>query len=601
MPNPLAECSSPLIGAPSEALYVLWQVVYWSSQVLTWLLLPMMQSYATAGEFTVMGRIKTALISNGLFYASYLVLAIVFLIVLVSKGVAINKESLYSIVTTASNTWGLFCLVFLLGYGLVEVPRVCWRRGDVRLLLRESYFKIAKLSLERSDAEDELQQIGEAVKRAANTIGERSEFTPHINEMLQKLPESISSRLNRRNLGRAGDDETEYFTDFSMKSLAKVHKKLIGALHRHQMAEARWQAAVARSLRYEDTVNSIASTGFYHRTTGAYSGFFKVICSPTVEWYWRCLFQPWLFRGLACILAVLSLFVVWSECVFWCQSPVLSLYAIFIDEAQKNHAFFVLECLSAFTVAYLSVCAYYTIFKVRILSYYHLSPHHNTDDNSLTFSGMLLCRFTPALCLNYLSLIHLEKSVNPTMVAETAYSRVMGRMQLLKFISQGFNIYFPMAIIVLCLCTLFSVGSRILHALGFQQFIGEDDMTNELVEEGRQLISRERGYLDRAARREERRKELEDLGVINGQSTSTAGDLSARQRRQYQPPSDAPINDDIDVVAGTGMPTTNNDRSQLLTIDLPSYTDDGRSNNQAFPGISRPNPGGNSRNLFDDI
>ena len=158
-----------------------------------------------------------------------------------------------------------------------------------------------------------------------------------------------------------------------------------------------------------------------------------------------------------------------------------------------------------------------------------------------------------------------------------------------------------MAIIVLCLCTLFSVGSRILHALGFQQFIGEDDMTNELVEEGRQLISRERGYLDRAARREERRKELDDLGVINGQSTSTAGDLSARQRRQYQPPSDAPINDDIDVVAGTGMPTTNNDRSQLLTIDLPSYTDDGRSNNQAFPGISRPNPGGNSRNLFDDI
>lgn len=66
----------------------------------------------------------------------------------------------------------------------------------------------------------------------------------------------------------------------------------------------------------------------------------------------------------------------------------------------------------------------------------------------------------------------------------------MGHMDVVSFISDGFNVYFPIAIVLLCIFTYFSLGSRILHFLGFQQFIGEDDMTQELVDEGRELIKR---------------------------------------------------------------------------------------------------------------
>lgn len=67
-------------------------------------------------------------------------------------------------------------------------------------------------------------------------------------------------------------------------------------------------------------------------------------------------------------------------------------------------------------------------------------------------------------------------------------------MDVISFISDGFNIYFPIAILLLCTATYFRLGSRILHFLGFEQFIGDDDMTQEFTDEGKELVKRGRLY-----------------------------------------------------------------------------------------------------------
>ena len=66
----------------------------------------------------------------------------------------------------------------------------------------------------------------------------------------------------------------------------------------------------------------------------------------------------------------------------------------------------------------------------------------------------------------------------------------MGHMDVISIISDGFNIYFPIMIVLLCICTYFSLGSRILHFLGINQFIGDDDLTSELSDEGKELVKR---------------------------------------------------------------------------------------------------------------
>lgn len=68
----------------------------------------------------------------------------------------------------------------------------------------------------------------------------------------------------------------------------------------------------------------------------------------------------------------------------------------------------------------------------------------------------------------------------------------MGHMDVISIISDGFNVYFPMAILAFCLATYFSLGSRLLSMLGFQQFLDDDEFTTDLVDEGRELIKRGR-------------------------------------------------------------------------------------------------------------
>lgn len=65
----------------------------------------------------------------------------------------------------------------------------------------------------------------------------------------------------------------------------------------------------------------------------------------------------------------------------------------------------------------------------------------------------------------------------------------MGHMDVIPFIASGFNIYFPMAILLLCMGTYFRLGTRCLHYIGIEQFIGEDDMTAELVQGGKAMVS----------------------------------------------------------------------------------------------------------------
>jgi hypothetical protein len=71
------------------------------------------------------------------------------------------RYELQTIGITAANTWGLFLLVLLLGYGLVEIPRSYWNASRRGHLLIKTYFKAAKLMTEKADAQENLEDVME--------------------------------------------------------------------------------------------------------------------------------------------------------------------------------------------------------------------------------------------------------------------------------------------------------------------------------------------------------------------------------------------------------------------------------------------------------
>ena len=72
-------CEEPWSYAPNQVLPTLWRIVYWTAQVLTWIVLPLMQSYSMVGEFTVSGKLKAAFIENAIYYGIFAVIFFIFL------------------------------------------------------------------------------------------------------------------------------------------------------------------------------------------------------------------------------------------------------------------------------------------------------------------------------------------------------------------------------------------------------------------------------------------------------------------------------------------------------------------------------------------
>nr|CAD7568702.1 unnamed protein product [Timema californicum] len=541
---PLNVCEPPWSFVTENVFPNLWRVVYWTSQFLTWLVLPLMQSYIKAGDFTVQGKLKSALIDNAIYYGSYLFICGILLIyIAVQPGLDLDGQKVKAIASSASNTWGLFLLVLLLGYALVEVPRSLWNASKRGYALNYSYFKAAKLSIEKCEAEETVDDILEVISfndlafeallnhmcmvRCGIVIGldEVVSYCPsslqaasmaikpghplhkNLETIFQKVPVELKERMNRRHLPEDTPTDAP-----SYKALIRLHRQVIKALQTQHRTETQWGILVDKVISLEDVARNQVNHETRFRPTFQRSrpAIVRLLYTPTLEWYWKCVFHGYMLKILAVLSGILSTAVVWSEVTFFNKDPVISLFAQFLNLAKVNYDYLTIEVLSTLIIAYLCYCAYSTVLKIRFLNLYYLAPHHQTDEYSLIFSGMMLCRLTPPMCLNFLGLIHMDSHIIKHHISETYYTQVMGHMDVISIISDGFNIYFPMAMLAFCLATYFSVGARLLSMLGFHQFVGDDEVTTDLVEEGKELIKREKRRRQRAEDSINRRRELQD-------------------------------------------------------------------------------------------
>ncbi|XP_059476007.1 LMBR1 domain-containing protein 2 homolog isoform X2 [Neocloeon triangulifer] len=505
-------CHVPWSYVPDEVFPDLWRVVYWTSQFLTWLILPLMQSYTKAGDFTVKGKLRSALIDNAIYYSTYLFICCVLFVYLVLKpGLDVDGSKLKVIASSASNTWGLFLLVLLLGHALVEVPRSLWRASSYGHSLSKAYFRTAKLSSERSESEEAVDDVLEHLQAVTLSVGPGHYLHRHLETIMQKIPAEIRDRMGRRPPadGSVPDEPTE-------KSLVRLHKQVKKALQMQHRTEAQWVILLDKVIALEDASrffsNHARPNSWWppsqrnQKINHIYKAKLNFVC---IDWYWRG--KEYFLKAAAVCAGTLSAAIIWSEVTFFVKDPVLSIFARIVNLAKSNYDYFTIELISTLVIAYLCYCAYSTVFKVRVLNFYYLAGHHGTDEYSLIFSGMMLCRLTPPMCLNFLGLIHMDSHVIKTRILETHYTQVMGHMDVIGIVSDGFNIYFPTVLLLLCAATYFSLGSRLLSALGFHQFIGgEDEMTADLIDEGRDLVKREKRRRQRTEETSARRRDFHE-------------------------------------------------------------------------------------------
>uniref|UniRef100_A0A0M3HTB6 LMBR1 domain-containing protein 2 n=1 Tax=Ascaris lumbricoides TaxID=6252 RepID=A0A0M3HTB6_ASCLU len=502
------ECGVKDNFVSDQVLLSTWRVMYWTAQLLTWIVLPLMQSYSNAGDFTVVGKLRSAAYNNVIYYGAYLIIFVCLLFYAAIKRLSLNAEHVKVMIISASNTWGLFMSVVLLGYGLVEVPRQLWLMGVKGYRLNKTYFDLDKLSAEKNEAEDALKEVYQEARSVLSLLRNDHALREYAQIVLAKFPVEVVTQLTSSGSGSFSAASSIAPSDESLvaneKYLIRLHKRVIIAIQNHHRTQAQWGALLRRAIYLEDVQH--ADDVWDDRGHCIYD-FRSIKKNPSSLqrcpdwalrlWYrsqfaWHIIGKRPAFKISAVFSCLLSLVVIWSECTFFVVHPTLSIAAMLT----------VALCL----ISYLCICVYYAVFKLRIYRYYRLDPNHMTDENSLLFSAILLCRLTPALCLNVLGMVHLDSHITSQakFPVETQFTKLMGHLDVIPILAKGLNIYLPTCILLLCLATYFRLGTRFLHSLGIDQFVNDDEMTAELVQGGKALVTLERNKMLRAANREQR-------------------------------------------------------------------------------------------------
>lgn len=354
IPNP---CVLPWNYVSDLVLTKLWRFVYWTSQFLTWLLLPIMQSYSMTGDFTTLDRLKSAVRANLIYYSSLgAIFSVLFIYVIIKSG--LDFANLKVIAISSSNTWGLFLLVVLLGYGLVELPRFLISRSKHFQSLSRYYFKVGRLNAEKCEAEEKLDDVLDEIHQVYGALGsnEHSPLQVHLDKIVNKCPPDWQRRSNafRR---QASASNSVYETDrsktheYDVQTMIRLHRRVIKAVHYHRQITCRWNHLIAEVIELEDVARnytdnqSAMPVKIFKSTLPKERSLFHTLCTPKVEWYWKCLVRVWIFRIVGTITAIMSAAVVWSEITFPVASfaPKLSIFAYFVDTFQTSQQYFYLE------------------------------------------------------------------------------------------------------------------------------------------------------------------------------------------------------------------------------------------------------------------
>jgi hypothetical protein len=147
----------------------LWYILFWSTWLLSWVIMPVMMSFWQSGEFSVQNRLAAAVKENVLIYLGMAVLVIIFA-VWVGVSQKLTLADLLGFLMALGNTYGLLLIVVLLGSGLVELPRQIWERGDDELRLQQLYMRASQVDESKRDAEFEAREIATEVRATARAL-----------------------------------------------------------------------------------------------------------------------------------------------------------------------------------------------------------------------------------------------------------------------------------------------------------------------------------------------------------------------------------------------------------------------------------------------
>eukprot|EP01006_Ploeotia_vitrea_P061467 TRINITY_DN78153_c0_g1_i1.p1 TRINITY_DN78153_c0_g1~~TRINITY_DN78153_c0_g1_i1.p1 ORF type:complete len:609 (+),score=26.92 TRINITY_DN78153_c0_g1_i1:26-1828(+) len=490
-------------------LTLIWQILFAMTNLLSWIVVPVCQSYCEVGQFTTGKKILASIALN---FKLYIAVGVVCGGLLVWIAVAKRVHDFGSVVAVgiaASNSFGLLVTMLLLGYGLVELPRHFWMVSNIKRLLVRYQFKAALLSEENDKAKLHWKDdIIALVSKVNLQLPETDQLRPHFNhimDLIMQFEKSVADADSRWLSSAEAQFRKETTTrresgdEVSYKALVELHARVRKAIFDLQRTEFQWRQhqeayfdLEAVCAAKEDLAAQNVATAFRPARSGACGG----LLDKLSHLYWFKFRTP-LLRLSGFLLAALSGLVLYSELVVPINPKLSVIYHLVVPLKGRPYA---IQAVMLTFVVYIAWTIYWSLFRFKLFDQYQLVPHH-THPSSLCFTAYMMCRLMMPVCFNFLQISNLLLPDDQVANSDISFTQAFGNMDLKSLLGEWFSKWaMGVVLLIMSMATLLNLYSRLLRMGGFTTFI-QADISDDQVQEGARILRREKDRLTQLQKR----------------------------------------------------------------------------------------------------
>ncbi|KAI1313559.1 LMBR1-like membrane protein-domain-containing protein [Xylaria venustula] len=480
------------IWLPHRALLVAWRISYWLTFVLTWFIFPIFAEYSDAGYREPKDRLIYSLHQNAQYYAIVLgsgTLGLVYFFI--SYGPSFT--SLKGLIMALAYCWGLILAIYLMGHGLVAIPRNLIRNVSASARLRRLQSRAPKLYENMEDAilnlEDIEFQVSELSKRKT---GSASDFQDWIEELADmcNIPEAPPrSAIPRENDGRVIP------TVITQKYLADLTRQLVRAKHAKSRYVDEWNRLLNDASRTQAILDSSASKKLDFGAASPSSSMLErlTILTPYTRYLLYRQIIPYLRLFLGGLLSLASICITWSELVKG-AFPSLSVIRFTVVHhwtGDSGRVGFAGQLIAALWILYMCTAALHTVTDVKVWRGRALVKRNTAHESAFWYAGQV-ARLSVPLSYNFTTLM------SPRIYTKTVFYNLLGRYVDLTPLGDWFDNLFPIFVLLPVLATLFGLYGKVKRFFGFGVSIVDEEEDESSAgygtgswREGKVLIERE--------------------------------------------------------------------------------------------------------------
>lgn len=431
---------------------------------------------------------------NAQYYAMLFGLAIIALIYVFSA-YGLHLDSLKSPVMALAYCWGLVLAIYLMGHGLVSIPRALIRNASVSGRLRRIQTQAPRLHELMQEAEANLEELEyQVAELGRRKTGTALDFQDWIEELMDlvNLPESQP----RPSVAISSGPSRRVPTVITEKYLAELTRELNRARH----ARARYVSEWNRLLRAAAQAQAILDCGpskklDFGRPSPHAPWWEKLsILTPYTRYLVHFHVMPSLRLFFGGLLGLASACIVWSEIVKVGPTALAKLSIIRYTvvhhwSGDKAQVGFGGQLLAAFWISYMCAAALISITEVKVWRGRALVWRNTAHESAFWYSSYV-ARLSVPLAYNFTTF--LSKAI----YEKTRFYYFLGRLVDLTPLGNWFDRLFTLFILVPVCATLFGLYGKIKRTIGLADIIDDDEENDNVYgsgswREGRDLIERE--------------------------------------------------------------------------------------------------------------